>query len=67
MTPEVYEYILDLQSDGKFDINCSFCKNIIYPELIKGVKLYNIFAPGHKALITCKSGKNPHCTCDICY
>jgi hypothetical protein len=67
MSPQLYEYIQELEEEKRIDPNCKMCVEIFYPELIAGKKLHEIFAPRHKALETCRSGKYPHCTCDVCF
>lgn len=59
------EFISRLEQLEELDPNCKTCKKIFYPEYLKGNR--NIFAPRHKASDRCRSGKNPHCTCDTCF
>ena len=60
-------HIKDLEISGDIDPTCETCIKIFYPNLRQGVKIYNIFAPRHKASNRCQSGKHPHCSCDICF
>jgi hypothetical protein len=50
---------------GELDPNCKTCQKIFYPSYYKGI--FSVFAPRHKPSPRCKSGKNPHCTCDTCF
>ena len=64
------ELITKLEGDGELDPNCRMCKEIFYPyyENLKPDEfIVAPFAPRHKAMITCRSGKHPHCTCDTCF
>lgn len=63
----ISEYIDDLEKAGQLDPNCKMCKEIFYPEIKQGRKITDIFAPRHRVMETCKSGKYPHCTCDTCF
>lgn len=51
-----------MEAGGDLDPNCAMCRNLFYshPKL-------DPFAPRHKAMPTCRSGKRPHCTCDTCF
>lgn len=62
----VEDRIKELEKDGDLDPNCNGCKE--FYEAIRNGKRYNdVFAPRHKAMESCKSGKYPHCTCDTCF
>lgn len=52
---------------GYLDPNCKMCQEIFYPAAHQGKMIGDIFAPRHKAMDTCRSGKYPHCTCDTCF
>lgn len=67
MTDTIDYYIKELEILGFIDPNCQGCTNIFYPQLREGKKITEIFAPRHEASPRCKSGKNPHCTCDTCF
>lgn len=67
MNPKIYEYIKELEKEGKIDPNCKGCKSMFYPALEEGTQLGRIFAPRHIPSKYCKSGKNNHCTCDTCF
>lgn len=64
---EIEEYIKQAELEGYLDPNCSFCQKHYYPEVRKGKKTWDIFAPSHKPSSRCESGKRPHCTCDVCF
>jgi hypothetical protein len=46
---------------GIYDPNCEQCREIVEHPLL------DPFMPRHKAMATCRSGKQPHCTCDTCF
>lgn len=60
------DYIADLERRGLIDPNCNGCKEF-YTELRKGKELWQVFAPTHRAMESCRSGKYNHCTCDTCF
>jgi hypothetical protein len=66
-TVETLEYALDLERRGLLDRDCRSCQAYLIPEIKKGKKITDIFAPMHKAMDRCRSGKYPHCTCDTCF
>lgn len=66
-TEEIKAYIKEMEALGLMDKNCKTCLNVFYPEVAKGKKIIEIFAPAHKASTRCKSGKYNHCTCDTCF
>ncbi len=66
-TTETLEYALQLESQGLIDRECKACQEEYIPKLKAGKKIWEVFAPRHKALDSCKSGKHPHCTCDTCF
>lgn len=51
-----------MEANGDLDPDCPMCRNLFYshPKL-------DPFAPRHKPLSSCRSGKRPHCTCDGCF
>lgn len=61
------DYIHRLVKNGDLDPDCKMCIEVFYPELGKGRKITDVFAPRHKASSGCKSGKHAHCTCDTCF
>ncbi len=61
----IEERIKYLESIGELDSNCKMCQEIFYPQHRKGN--FNVFAPRHKAMSHCESGKRNHCTCDSCF
>jgi len=65
--PDMNDYIKALEAEGQIDPKCNTCVDSFYPKLARGESMYDIFAPRHRALETCKSGKHPHCTCDTCF
>lgn len=67
MSETINDYIMRMTREGHLDPNCQTCKESFIPKLMDGHKLYDIFAPRHKASPHCKSGKHPHCTCDTCF
>jgi len=67
MTKTIDETIAQLENIGQLDPNCLDCKAYFYPRLREGMQFHNIFAPRHQAMLTCKSGKHNHCTCDTCF
>ena len=67
MLEAIEQYIKALEAEGAIDPRCETCVNSFYPKLENGEQLFDIFAPRHKALSTCRSGKHPHCTCDTCF
>jgi len=67
ITPEIYEYVLNLEKDEEIDRFCKMCQQVFIPQLMEGKKLHNVFGPRHKASKRCESGKRPHCTCDTCF
>ena len=64
---DIEERIKLLEDEKFIDPACRMCRKIFYPSLIKGMKFSNIFAPRHKASNRCESGKESHCTCDVCF
>jgi hypothetical protein len=64
---QIQVYITQLEKMGEISSDCKMCVEIFYPQLLSSKKLYEIFAPGHIASSRCKSGKHPHCTCDVCF
>ena len=64
---EIQVIITQLEKSGDLSPDCKTCMEIFYPQILKGVKPYTIFAPRHKASSHCQSGKHPHCTCDTCF
>lgn len=63
----IEEYINYLEKEGLLDPNCKSCQEWFYPRIKDGMHFTDVFAPRHKALMTCRSGKHPHCTCDSCF
>jgi hypothetical protein len=61
------DYIVSLETAGFISPDCRSCLQDFYPELVKGKKLGDIFAPRHQASKRCESGKRAHCTCDTCF
>lgn len=59
------EYIKHLEGIGEIDPNCKTCQSVFYPAYRAGIT--SIFAPRHRPSPRCKSGKQPHCTCDTCF
>lgn len=51
------------ERQGFLDPNCAACKEIYESDKMP----YDIFAPRHKASDSCESGKQNHCTCDVCF
>ncbi len=60
-------YLNKLIQAGEIDPKCMTCQISFIPEKLKGKKINDIFAPRHRVLLSCKSGKHPHCTCDSCF
>lgn len=60
-------YIQELEIYEDLNPNCKTCVEVFYPELMRGKKMNDIFAPRHKASKRCESGRHPHCTCDVCF
>lgn len=60
-------YLHELVENGEINLSCMMCQVSFIPEILKGKKITDIFAPRHKAKEWCKSGKHPHCTCDSCF
>lgn len=57
-----------LEAAGRLDPSCPTCVEIFYPYWRTGWPGSSPpFAPAHKASDRCRSGKNPHCTCDTCF
>lgn len=67
ITEDIKEQIRVLEEIGSIDPDCNYCHRIFYPQLLEGKRLFDIFAPRHKASNRCESGKHPHCTCDTCF
>lgn len=65
--PQISSYIRALEMKGYIEPDCPTCNENFYPKLNEGTKIMDIFAPRHIASENCKSGKNPHCTCDVCF
>ena len=63
----IEEKIKWLEDNKEIDPNCKTCQNVFYPALRKGIEIGSIFAPRHKPMKSCRSGKHPHCTCDTCF
>jgi hypothetical protein len=61
------EYIKQMERDGELDPNCKTCVEVFYPKIKEGKRIGDVFAPRHKALRSCRSGRYPHCTCDSCF
>jgi hypothetical protein len=53
------------EREGMLDPECAFCQREVYAATDKMPE--DVFAPRHKALETCRSGRRPHCTCDTCF
>jgi hypothetical protein len=67
MTEERRERIKRLEQEGFLDPNCPTCQDEFYPWYLEHDGGSGPFAPSHKPLSSCKSGKRPHCTCDSCF
>lgn len=65
------EKIKQLEESGHLDSNCKMCIEIFYHYYLniwrEGEFKPSPFAPMHKASSRCQSGKNNHCTCDVCF
>lgn len=48
---------------GWLDPQCPGCREFYSSPW----KPSEVFAPRHKAMDSCQSGKHPHCTCDGCF
>lgn len=66
------ERIAELEADGQLDPACPGCK--VFYEYYRSTydpsrfeTRMGPFAPWHRALSNCQSGKYPHCTCDTCF
>jgi hypothetical protein len=64
---EIVKKIEKLEHEGRLDPSCRMCNEVFYPALKAGKEFTSIFAPRHKAMDSCRSGKYPHCTCDTCF
>lgn len=62
---EIDRHIEYLEMLGSIEKACKYCERELYPQYKKGN--FNVMAPRHKASNRCKSGKKPHCTCDVCF
>jgi hypothetical protein len=56
------EVIARMESRGDLDPDCPGCRVRYEAE-----DPAYVFAPYHKALESCQSGKRAHCTCDTCF
>lgn len=63
-TPARLSIMGDFEKNGHLDPSCPGCQ-----ENYEHVKAhgYMAFAPSHKAMPHCQSGKHNHCTCDACF
>lgn len=54
--------IARMEAQGDLDPDCSGCR-----ERYAAEDPAMVFAPHHKASVSCQSGKHNHCTCDTCF
>lgn len=52
-----------MERQGAIDPNCKECQEAFY----KSSTPESAFYPRHTAMVSCQSGRHPHCTCDTCF
>lgn len=55
--------IAEAEERGDLDPSCRRCVDWLYPAWPNAL----MAGPGHRASGNCKSGKYPHCSCDVCW
>jgi len=57
------EMIARWERMGSMSPNCHGCRD----RYDSSLKPSEVFAPSHQPSQRCESGKQPHCTCDVCF
>ena len=55
--------IAALERQGAIKPDCRECQEAFY----KSSSPESAFYPRHTAMVSCQSGRDPHCTCDTCF
>lgn len=53
------------ERDGLLDPTCSICQEWFYARTDTMPR--DVFAPRHRAGLSCRSGSRPHCSCGSCF
>jgi hypothetical protein len=55
--------IAAMEKQGAISPGCRECQQAFYAHQDPS----NAFYPRHTPMVSCQSGKHPHCTCDTCF